>query len=646
MADETKNYLLKVESNLKPLIDDAVKAKKAMDEFRESLEALKKAGASPEEIEAATAAYKNANDEYRKAASLVKTQIAANSSEVGSRKQLGEQLKLQEQALGKLGNAYIINAKGQRELNPLHIENRKQIAATKQAIIDYDRALKDGRSNIGRYGESVQASFKSMGSSILSSIGPVALLTAGLGKLKEAFTDTELGARVMSRVGQYVKTIFQSVFTGTTGTALTMAGIASDVAKELDKLRIEERKDLLEIAKLENDIRVSRFKSVDAMSSQEDQLKNLNKAQEDENKIIEIKKEHLLKEIDLYAQLLITRPDDTKLYDIFFAKQIEYEQLEGERSFRLESRKSKILEKQKTDGEKALKQKQDEAIATEELIQKETKIIEDAAKKRAAIKLAEQDLVDEETKLMGERAKARYEKEIQAGFEYQNIKAQGNLDMLDTLLDQEYGYWLASVDLATIGTNQKLLADQQYTEAKKRLSELRIEQERSEYAATANVFGGLSELLGKQTEEGKGFAIAQATINTWLGVTEVLAEQGISTYEKFIKIAAVIIEGLLAVKNITAVDTSGSSRGVSVATPTAISSSATAQRAMATPAGSTVFTQPQLSQTQLNALPSAGSLTAEDIRNIVRNMPNPKVSVEDINAKIKEGKKIEVRATI
>jgi hypothetical protein len=182
MADEKKTYLVNVESNLKKYADEAAEAKKKVDELTVANKTLKDSGkASAAEIEASNAALKNSQDEYRKAANMVKTVIAANSSEAGSRKQLGEQLKLQEQALGKLGNAYIKDANGVAVLNPKYIELRNQIKGTKDQIIQYDKSLGDGRSSVGLYSEAIDKSlskFQQMPGALGSAAGGVAKVNA------------------------------------------------------------------------------------------------------------------------------------------------------------------------------------------------------------------------------------------------------------------------------------------------------------------------------------------------------------------------------------------------------------------------------------------------------------------------------------
>ena len=81
-------------------------------------------------------------------------------------------------------------------------------------------------------------------------------------------------------------------------------------------------------------------------------------------------------------------------------------------------------------------------------------------------------------------------------------------------------------------------------------------------------------------------------------------------------------------------------------TPTAISSAPATQIMTANQVWSTVLTQPQLSQSQLNAIQNQNLLTADQIINALKNMPNPVVTVEDINRVSVAKKKVEVRAVI
>jgi|GEM_PF-3469708 len=62
--------------------------------------------------------------------------------------------------------------------------------------------------------------------------------------------------------------------------------------------------------------------------------------------------------------------------------------------------------------------------------------------------------------------------------------------------------------------------------------------------------------------------------------------------------------------------------------------------------GSTILTQSQLTQPQLNAMSSSSGLSADDIAKALAKMPAPVVTVEDIDARTKSSRRVSVRANI
>jgi hypothetical protein len=193
---------------------------------------------------------------------------------------------------------------------------------------------------------------------------------------------------------------------------------------------------------------------------------------------------------------------------------------------------------------------------------------------------------------------------------------------------------------------QKLLADEQYTENTRQLSLMRMDQQLREYDTIASVAGSVSELFGKQTIAAKGLSVAQALISTYTAGVKAMAELplGSGPILRFATLAAIIAAGLVQVKNILAVKIPGGGGGESM--PTSITSSAPAQRTFANQVGSTILTQQQLTQPQLNAIPNQNPLTADDIAYALSKLPAPIVTVEDINAKAASKRKVEVRANI
>jgi len=237
--------------------------------------------------------------------------------------------------------------------------------------------------------------------------------------------------------------------------------------------------------------------------------------------------------------------------------------------------------------------------------------------------------------------------DAEAGFEYQRMKAGENVNTLQTILDLEYGAMLKSVEYKNATTNEKLLIDQQYTENSRQLSLLRTDQQMQELNLVGDIMGSMAGLFGKQTIAAKALSVAQALISTYTAGVKAMAELplGSGPILRFLTLASVIAAGLLQVKNILAVKVPGGEGG-SVSMPTVIAGSLPAQKAYAPSVGATFLNQPQLTQTQLNAVPNQNLLTAEQIANAMSKMPAPIVTVEDINAKVTAGRKIEVRATI
>ena len=125
------------------------------------------------------------------------------------------------------------------------------------------------------------------------------------------------------------------------------------------------------------------------------------------------------------------------------------------------------------------------------------------------------------------------------------------------------------------------LKEQQRTEYLKqqaderiRLDELERKTKIDSAVAIGNSLGQLSDLVGKQTAVGKGLAIAQATINTYLGASEVLRAKSvlpepIGTISKIINVAAIIASGIKSVKAIigTKVPNAGGGGGGSISSP-------------------------------------------------------------------------------
>lgn len=119
-----------------------------------------------------------------------------------------------------------------------------------------------------------------------------------------------------------------------------------------------------------------------------------------------------------------------------------------------------------------------------------------------------------------------------------------------------------SADLDTKYADQKKRNSEEETETKRK----NLELQRTYMMATSDLLQNLTTAVGEQTAAGKVFGIAQATINTYAGATEVLRApttlpEPFGTIAKIANVAAIIRTGLNAVKSIVKTQVPGASSG-------------------------------------------------------------------------------------
>lgn len=660
MTDEKKTYLVNIESNLKKYSEEAAEAKKKVDELTVANMKLQASDtATAAEKEAGLAALKNANDEYRKAASLVKTAIAANTSEIGSRKQLGEQLKLQEQALGKLGNAYITNAKGQKELNPLYITQRNEIAKTKQAIIDYDLALNDGRSNIGRYGDAVQSAFVDAGKSMLSMLSPAALVTGAIALIAKSWKE------VTENIKLYLESADKLKY-GAGGFTRDSEAALADAAKrarggltEGTRLENEAKNRLTLMQNLTDEQRTQlQLQIKEGQEMQKDNIALLDSLGKNKDKGISLQKQLEWKQ--KYSTLL---KEEEALNDERLAKETEWEALEAD----LIKQRAIVSDQESTAARKKQAAVDADIIASKLASDKITFVNKQIDNITAIAEMTDkQEVVEDRVNgLLKERntiQKEYYSDQIKIN-RLKNTASKGDGESKDEIaatdLQKAKDEAMASVDRLRDLLNIKKAEEISVAEAtgagvlqiQKKYAAIEVEIAKltadQKLNLSSDFASNIAAIFGKNTAIGKAAAIAETTINTYRSATAAYAAlAGVPVVGPVLGIAAAgaaIAAGIANVKKIIEVKVPGGEGG---SIPSAISSSLPAQRAFANQAGSTILTQQQLSQNQLNAIPNQNILTADDIARALSNMPAPIVTIEDINAKAASKRKVEVRATI
>ncbi|HUX57063.1 MAG TPA: hypothetical protein VMV77_08820 [Bacteroidales bacterium] len=653
---EEKKYLVNVESNLDQYAKAAAKAKEEVDKLK--LANMQMSKDTPrEEVEKNNAALKAAEKTYRDAQKEVQVFTAAIKSETGSRKQLGEVLSLQQKALGKLGNAYVTDAKGVMRLNSLYVEQTKKIKATKDAIIQYDKAQSDGRSSVGLYSEAIEGSAAKF-AAIPGPIGQAAtaisrytkvllanpivlLITAIVGAialLVKAFKSTDSGATALAARFEQLKAILdvfrqrliavtsaiqnifkgewkkagedmKEAFTGIGDQLKEATKAAYDYVYALDRIEDSENNYVSQAA--ENRLKIAKleYTAQDRTKSTEERRKALVEAMAIGLEEVEMQKKFANDKLNTEADYLAGKNGLRREDILGFLRMTDAQQANASRELQLvrDNNEEKFKE---LEGYYA------------KIFDAETRFFEE--QKRNISKLsgfdvtAAKELADQELQALKDRTTEQIMtlKELVNEKKYEEIKAAE--DIGEGVLQVQKKYAKAEIQLAELTAEGKQMI-------------------------MADAAGSIAAIFGEQTAIGKAAAVAQATISTYAAATKALA-----TYPppfSYIAMAATILTGLANVKKIMEVKSGlpgDSGRGMS----TSISSSPAAQRTFASQVAPSFVTQPQLTQTQLNAAPQDNMLTAADIAAAFAKMPAPIVTVEDINARIAAKNKVEVRANI
>lgn len=149
-------------------------------------------------------------------------------------------------------------------------------------------------------------------------------------------------------------------------------------------------------------------------------------------------------------------------------------------------------------------------ISQQEYANKETALKLETMKIQQQME-AEQAALDKERRAMDEANR----KEIEMS------EITNQYDLRQAQLDAQYAQELAAAE--RIGADTTLV-QQKYEKAKEDLTKARVN---AELTMSAGLADQMSSLLGEESEAGKAFGVVQATINTYLGATKALAQGGI-----------------------------------------------------------------------------------------------------------------------
>lgn len=264
-------------------------------------------------------------------------------------------------------------------------------------------------------------------------------------------------------------------------------------------------------------------------------------------------------------------------------------QIEGLRSEQLSNKNA--LEKEaielvksrtETETELALNKKKFDAERLkddEKKLEAQKKILEDEL-------LIEKNKLEEAKKLYKEGTQARQDAENEYALRKQELENQlttkqteidtYNLSLKTERLQETFNSEAESFSVrlsALQQYNEMVQQSDLYTEKEKRkIQKETFEQEKSlinqRLALTAQTAGNIANILGQNSKAGKAFAVAQALINTYQGITAELATKTATPFEFGIKLANIATTAAIGFKTVKDIlKTNPASGGTAVASP-------------------------------------------------------------------------------
>ena len=363
--------------------------------------------------------YQKANKELindRKAQAILDDEEAGTLEKLAAR---NSQLTAERKKLN------IATNEGKQRLQEINTELNKNNQFIKQNVDN----LAQQKIGIGNYSQAIKGAFLQM----VSFGGVLALAKEAVGKLYDAFLQTEAGEKFQGEIKQISQTFFQNLipaiktywsafFSGDAKTAASaqksffqnMADSAK-IADELNKIRIKERDVNKQNAEDETKIKLLRIDAAKATQDSALQLDLLKQAEDLENGIITRKKTLLTDEIKQYKDLSEVRKDNTVILDTINQKEIELINVEGERSLILATKIASDKEKQKKASEAKIAQLEKESLAEEKEVQDVIDATNKGYEHRVELhdkEVKEQEsfedkITKEESEAMAQRAKER-----------------------------------------------------------------------------------------------------------------------------------------------------------------------------------------------------------------------------------------------
>ena len=225
----------------------------------------------------------------------------------------------------------------------------KKMDELKKKYEELSKAQKDKSSSDQQVKKSTDQVGESLGS-LAKKAGIIGIAVGALTKVmngvKEAFKDTVLGLNLATIAGELWTQMTYNIATKNFNMGQSFA-YAAGIAKQTNNLRKEERKDLVESAKLQTEYNRLYFQASDRTQDDSKRLEKMNTAMDVHNRMIDVEVKNAREQLMIVEQQLILRPKSNKLLDEqakLYAKVIEIEGRRYSETKRLESQRTSLEE--------------------------------------------------------------------------------------------------------------------------------------------------------------------------------------------------------------------------------------------------------------------------------------------------------------
>ena len=272
----------------------------------------------------------------------------------------------------------------------------------------------------------------------------------------------------------------------------------------------------------------------------------------------------------------------------------------------------------------------------------------------AAAEQAQIDFLVEQRKLFREKQEEERQKDLEA--RAINLQTQAEIDILNG--EQEFETrrnQLEKKRLEEVRQAKQTGADIALINEKYRLESIELTRQESmaKLAVYSSLAGSIAQIFGEQTALGKAAAVAQTAINTYAAAMAVFKDTPGPLWLRIAAAAATGLIGLQNIRKILAVNTNiskGTTAAPSVSTSTSVPRfiatrvNDTSNTAANTMRESRSIVSNNPSQSISSSVTNNNGITADDVRNIVSNMPPQKLVIEEFDKINSRSKKVEIKS--